>query len=460
MTVWRGKNILVIGAARQGLAATRYFSKNGANVTLNDGREKTYFQDVIENLNNQAIKFHFGSHPSTLLVDKDMICVSGGVPLDIPLLKEAQKRNIPLTNDAQIFIEGTKAKVIGITGSAGKTTTTTFIGEIAKKAVQPHHKVWVGGNIGVPLIEHIEDISENDWVVMELSSFQLELMTTSPHIALILNITPNHLDRHGTMAAYISSKGNILKYQKAEDIAILNRDEENSISFKEKVKGKLLTFGWGETKSDYCGTFIKEGFIHYSLSNRPKRIMPIDKINLPGKHNQANTLAACAAGIAAGFPVESIRAGIESVHGIPHRLELVATKNNIRWYNDSIATAPERVIAALEAIHGPLVLLLGGRDKNLPWEKLAQIISSRHPKLILFGEAGNMIENTLRRDMFCGESFRIDRYKNLDDAVHRAAEIAEPGESVLLSPGGTSYDAFIDFEERGNIFKKLVEEIA
>jgi UDP-N-acetylmuramoylalanine--D-glutamate ligase len=460
MANWQGKEILVIGAARQGLAATRFLSRQGASITLADSRDESHFEMEKGSLQGFPVKFAFGSHPISLLDDKDLICVSGGVPLDIPLIKTAISRGIPLTNDAQIFLDHTNARVIGITGSAGKTTTTTLVGEIARAAASPDQKVWVGGNIGFPLIEQVEEIAKEDWVVMELSSFQLELMRTSPEIAIVLNITPNHLDRHKTMAAYTSAKANILKNQGKMDKAILNRDDAGSYGLKDSVSAELLTFGWGKPQDGLPGTFIANNILYFAHGGKEEPIMAADRIQLPGRHNQMNVLAACAAGIAAGFSMDSISDGIHQVQGVPHRLELVSDHRNIRWYNDSIATAPERVIAALEAIPGPIVLLLGGRDKDLPWNGLADRIIERKPKLILFGEAGKMIEDILRKEEFCGSSYRIERFVNLEDAIRHAAKIAEPGEAVLLSPGGTSYDAFFDFEERGNLFREIVEKIA
>ncbi len=459
MKNWKGKNILVIGAARQGLAATRFLSRQGARVTLNDGKTVDHFNDIVQTFDGASVEFSFGGHPLSLLKDKDLICVSGGIPLDIPILVKARGLDITLTNDAQLFLEQTRACVIGITGSAGKTTTTTLIGEIAKQAATRSRRVWIGGNIGNPLIEHLDKITKEDWVVMELSSFQLELMKTSPHIAIVLNITPNHLDRHKSMASYINAKANILTHQTEKDIAILNHGDPGSIGLKSKVRGDLITFGEFPTSAGRPETFVSEGFLRFTDGKKEERIMSIEQIPLPGRHNRMNALAACAAGFAAGFSVENIVKGIENVRVIPHRLELIADKNGIRWINDSIATAPERVIAALQAVSGPLVLLLGGRDKDLPWEELAEIITDRHPKLILFGEAGEMIESVLRKERYCGAACTIDRFRNLEDAVTRAAQIAKPGESVLLSPGGTSYDAFLDFEERGDLFKALVEKM-
>lgn len=458
MTNWQGKTILVIGAARQGLAATRFLASHGSKVILTDTRPEQDFNDHIHKLKDLPVKFVFGGHPSELLKKVDGICVSGGVPLDIPLIIQAQKMNIPLTNDAQIFLDMVKAKVIGVTGSAGKTTTTVLIGEIAKSDFSSNHKVWIGGNIGNPLIDSVEDIHPEDWVVMELSSFQLELMHTSPFIAVVLNITPNHLDRHKTMQAYTAAKANILKYQKSTDLAILNRDDPGSINLNNSVVGKISSFGSQKPDRNSIGTFIEKNSIMYFDGRTATKIMPVNSVQLLGQHNLINALAACAVGIAAGFSESAMQKGIHCVEEIPHRLELIHESDGVRWYNDSIATAPERVIAAVEAISGSLVLLLGGRDKDLPWNELAAVLHERKPKVIVFGEAGTMIKEVLLEFEGDAPKYPIFQANNLSNAVKKASMVADFNDSVLLSPGGTSFDEFPNFEERGNLFKKLVEE--
>jgi len=459
MTNWHGKTILVVGAARQGLAATRFLASHGSKVILTDSRPKQNFIEQTHQFKALPVQFVFGSHPPELLDGVDSICVSGGVPLDIPLIIQARKMNIPLTNDAQLFLDLVQAKVIGITGSAGKTTTTTLIGEIAKADIFPGQKVWVGGNIGNPLIDHVEDMHSEDWVIMELSSFQLELMQTSPSIAVVLNITPNHLDRHKTMHAYTTAKANILRHQKPIDWAILNREEPGSSNLQSSVLGKVSTFGLKKPEEGLSGTFIEKNTLIYFDGETATPLMPIGSVQLIGQHNVMNALAACAAGVAAGFSTSSLQEGIQSVEGIPHRLELIRKINGVRWYNDSIATAPERVIAALHAISGSLVLLLGGRDKDLPWTDLAALIHQRKPKVIVFGEAGAMIKRVLLEFEGGVPGYPILQVDNLSNAVLEASKITKSGESVLFSPGGTSYDAFLDFEERGKLFKQLVESI-
>jgi len=455
MKDWQGKKILVIGAARQGLAASRYLASHGAKVMLNDCRSEDELGLLKNDLQKIGVRFFFGSHPLDLLDDTQLVCVSGGVPLDITIIQAAKQRHIALTNDSQIFMEAVKAKVIGITGSAGKTTTTTLCGEIAKNALCPPQKAWVGGNIGYPLIENLDDIQVDDWVIVELSSFQLELMMVSPHIALMLNITPNHLDRHGSMHKYKQAKAHVIQHQKINDVAILNRDDEGSYSLINDVPGKVLTFGFNPV-FEGNGCFVENGWIKVHFEGETLPLAAVNDLQLIGRHNLANAMAACAVSFAAGFSAESMQKGIRSVTGIAHRLETTKEKDGIRWINDSIATAPERVMAAINALESPLVLLLGGRDKNLPWDDLANLLNQRQPKVILFGEANNLIAENLQRHK---PSYPIYQVDDLSAAVKLAQKIAQAKDCVLLSPGGTSYDAFRDFEERGNVFKQLVEAL-
>ncbi len=455
MENWQGKRILVIGAARQGLAASRFLAGHGARVILNDNRPLEIFRENLDALEKLGIAYHFGSHPLELLDGVDLVCVSGGVPLELPLIQAAQQKGIPLSNDSQIFLQAAPARVLGITGSAGKTTTTSLCGQIAKAAVLSPHKVWVGGNIGFPLIENLEEMQPDDWAVVELSSFQLELMTVSPHIAVVLNVTPNHLDRHKTMQAYAAAKAHILQHQNAADIAILNRDDPGSLSLRDQVRGKLLTFGF-DLPASGDGSFLEDGLIKMRYQGSLSTLIPANCLHLSGRHNLANALAACAAAFAAGFSADAMRSGIDAVKGVPHRLELVRARQGVRWYNDSIATAPERVMAAVHAIQTPLVLLLGGRDKDLPWGELADLLHTRRPKVILFGEAADLIESALLKN---GADYPLYRVPDLKNAVKKADRIAEAGESVLLSPGGTSFDAFRDFEERGEFFRQWVKEL-
>ena len=462
MENWSGKKVIVIGAARQGTALSRYLASKGAQVILTDMHSLDDLPANLPDLEKLGIELRLGGHPLELLEGADLVCVSGGVPLTIPFIQAALQRGIPLSNDSQIFLEACPAQVIGITGSSGKTTTTALVGLMAQKYFemkQNGHRAWVGGNIGNPLIEQVDQIDEDDLVVLELSSFQLELMTRSPQIAAILNITPNHLDRHGSMQAYIAAKSRILRFQHAGDVAILNRDDPGSWSLAEHLKSDLISFGFQKPDSKQNGTYIYKDAIWLQLGRESLKMLPLEWIQLPGRHNIANVLAACAIAAAASLALPAIQTAIEEFTGIPHRLEFIRNINGADWYNDSIATAPERTMAAIEAFEGPLVLLLGGRDKNLPWDDLAQLIHQRVRAVVLFGEAAGLIEKALGA-VKIGETLQvISRCNTLEEAVQAAAKLAQPGDTVLLSPGCTSFDAFKDFEERGEYFRKLVNAL-
>jgi UDP-N-acetylmuramoylalanine--D-glutamate ligase len=462
MENWSGKKVIVIGAARQGTALSRYLASKGAQVILTDMHSLDDLPANLPDLEKLGIQLRLGGHPLELLEGADLVCVSGGVPLTIPFIQAAMQRGIPLSNDSQIFLEACPAQVIGITGSSGKTTTTALVGLMAQKYFemkQNGHRAWVGGNIGNPLIEQVDQIDEDDLVVLELSSFQLELMTRSPQIAAILNITPNHLDRHGSMQAYIAAKSRILRFQHAGDVAILNRDDPGSWSLAEHLKSDLISFGFQNPDSKQNGTYIYKDAIWLQLGRESLKMLPLEWIQLPGRHNIANVLAACAIAAAASLALPAIQTAIEEFTGIPHRLEFIRNINGADWYNDSIATAPERTMAAIEAFEGPLVLLLGGRDKNLPWDDLAQLIHQRVRAVVLFGEAAGLIEKALGA-VKKGETLQvISRCNTLEEAVQAAAKLAQPGDTVLLSPGCTSFDAFKDFEERGEYFRKLVNAL-
>ena len=462
MENWSGKKVIVIGAARQGTALSRYLASKGAQVILTDMHSLDDLPANLPDLEKLGIQLRLGGHPLELLEGADLVCVSGGVPLTIPFIQAAMQRGIPLSNDSQIFLEACPAQVIGITGSSGKTTTTALVGLMAQKYFemkQNGHRAWVGGNIGNPLIEQVDQIDEDDLVVLELSSFQLELMTRSPQIAAILNITPNHLDRHGSMQAYIAAKSRILRFQHAGDVAILNRDDPGSWSLAEHLKSDLISFGFQKPDSKQNGTYIYKDAIWLQLGRESLKMLPLEWIQLPGRHNIANVLAACAIAAAASLALPAIQTAIEEFTGIPHRLEFIRNINGADWYNDSIATAPERTMAAIEAFEGPLVLLLGGRDKNLPWDELAKLIHQRVRAVVLFGEAAGLIERALGA-VKKGETLQvISRCNTLEEAVQAAAKLAQPGDTVLLSPGCTSFDAFKDFEERGEYFRKLVNAL-
>lgn len=476
---WLGRRVLIIGAARQGLALASYLARHGAKVVLNDLRSETDLADVKRTWLESAheadhpamitVEWVTDGHPLELLAEIDLVCVSGGVPLTNPLVGEAMRLGISISNDSQIFLEIVPCKVIGITGSAGKTTTTTLVGQIAL-ASGLFRKVWVGGNIGLPLIAFVDEMTMDDLVVMELSSFQLEIMSRSPEIAAVLNVTPNHLDRHGDMNAYLQAKARILDYQSTSGIAILGRDDPGANSLASHVLGRLMSFGLAELPDNQEGSYYLDRGLFLRLTGQTdSKVMEQSDIRLRGEHNLLNVLAACTICSAAGIPGEPMKAAVVDFKGVSHRLELVRSWGGADWYNDSIATAPERTMAAIRSFDDPLVVLVGGRDKNLPWEGFARLAYRRVDHLILFGEAAEKIHQVLNQ---IGDEFRgnmvsgskehkptIACCANLKDAVLQAAEIVRPGDVVLLSPGGTSFDEFRDFEERGECFTKMVREL-
>lgn len=472
---WRGSKIVIIGAARQGLALTRYFANKNTQIVLMDTkplRELKPVQEAITQLETGGSKISLiaGENPVEVLKGANAVFVSGGVPLDTPIVQMAIKDEIPVLNDTQEFLDRVSCKVVGITGSAGKTTTTTLVGRIAEAAIrnQPEFrdsKVWVGGNIGNSLIDEVDKIKEKDFVILELSSFQLELLKSSPEVAAFLNIKPDHLDRHATMKDYLAAKVHILAYQHGSDFAVLGRDDPIVSKLRDKTPGQILTFGLTPLPADESGTYIKNDqiFIRHLVrgeinSSRKYKDIPLVDLNcikLRGPHNLLNVMAACVIADILGIGVQSIQEGVCNFEGVPNRLEFVREWRGSKWFNDSIATTPERAIAALESFDEPLILLAGGRDKNLYWDEFARVVKDKVKYLLLFGEAGAKI-----RGYFGGDSnLSIFSFRHLEDAVNFAAEIALEGDIVLLSPGGTSFDEFANYEERGKYYKQLVRKL-
>jgi len=460
---WKGKRVIIIGAARQGLALARYLAQHGANVVLNDRRAPAALTEEMTSLAKFKIEWVTGDHPLSLLdLRPELVCVSGGIPLTNPIVAAAKKNRVRISNDTQIFMDAVPCRTIGISGSAGKSTTTTLVGRIAQRGSGGlYGRVWIGGNIGDPLINYVDEMQASDLSILEISSFQSELLRASPSVAAVLNITPNHLDRHGSMAHYIAAKTHIINYQLTDDFAILGRDDPEAWNLAEKVRANLLSFGFSRLPEGLSGSYVGADGKFYLRQHGQVIHLPVeDVIELRGEHNRLNVLAACTIAHAAGFNPEEMREGIKSFRGVPHRIEFVRTWRGAQWYNDSIATAPERTLAAIRSFSGPLILLLGGRDKDLPWGTLAQVIHERVDHVILFGECADKIEAALGPRMAGQRPFSQVRVEKLQEAVLAASRVAQPGYVVLLSPGGTSYDEFKDFEERGERFKECVNELS
>jgi UDP-N-acetylmuramoylalanine--D-glutamate ligase len=350
----------------------------------------------------------------------------------------------------ELFFALCPAPIVGITGSAGKSTTTSLVGQMFADAGR---EVFVGGNIGRPLLGKLEAMTERSWVVMELSSFQLEPLRVSPHIALVTNVTPNHLDRHPTMEAYWAAKGQILAHQRAGDWAVLNADDEWSRKYQ--ARGRTLRFS---LEGVVEGAYVAGSGDDEQVMLLGEALLATREIPLRGRHNVANVLAAVATAHAADLSREAMASAIRAFQGVAHRLQTVAQREGVTFVDDSIATAPERSIAALRAYdREPLVLIAGGRDKHLPMREWAELIARRVKHVVLLGEMSDLVARALED---AAPSYRaISRAASMDEAVAQAATVGSPGDVVLLSPGGTSYDMYLDFEERGRDFARAVNEL-
>lgn len=451
-----GKRLVILGLARQGKALAQFAAGVGAEVVVSDLRSAEQLGQDLNELADLNIEIILGEHPMSLLDKTDTLAISGGVPANAPLVQAAQNKGIRVTNDSLEFARRSPTAVIGITGSAGKTTTTALTGVMAQMSGR---RTWVGGNIGRPLIADLNKMSPGDIVVQELSSFQLELWTQSPPVAAVLNITPNHLDRHQTMAAYRAAKANILRYQTTAGVAVLSADDAGAMTMRDLVQGRLRMFSLRWQIND--GAFVNQEKIWLRDGMREFAVCNLEEIQLRGWHNVLNVLAAVTLADSVGVPVEAMRRAIQTFKGVEHRLELVRVINGVQYINDSIATAPERVMAALDAIDEPIVLLAGGRDKQMVWQPWAEKVLEKVKAVILFGDLAELLEEHLQTGVESAgsEGPPIVRTETMNAAVEAAARFATPGDVVLLSPGGTSFDAFADFEERGHVFREFVKDI-
>jgi UDP-N-acetylmuramoylalanine--D-glutamate ligase len=481
-----GVRALVVGLAREGAALARFLAERGARVTVTDAKFPEALVDPLAALSGLPVEYALGGHPLALLDGVEIAFVSPGVPLEIPLLEEARRRGMPLSSETRLLTRLCKAPILGITGSSGKTTTTALVSEMLKSAGR---QTWIGGNIGQPLIGSVEEIAPSDTVVMELSSFQLDFFGPwpeqdrekptgpggelydpagwSPPIAAILNITPNHLDRHFTMEAYVAAKACIVDHQLPGDVAILNLDNPVTREMGEAAgtERRVLWFSMAQEVRE--GAFLQDDALILRVAGRQETVCRNEELEMLGQHNVANTLAACALAAAAGVPGKDIRQVATTFGGVEHRLELIREREGVRWYNDSIATTPERTVAALRSFpEAPIVLLAGGRDKHLPWLEMAELAWKRVRHLVLFGEAAALVEEAMQTVRAgkqarhgTGVATQIHHAGTLERSVEFAVELAHPGDVVLLSPGGTSFDAYPNFEVRGEHFRQLVQAL-
>lgn len=453
--IYEGKRATIVGLGREGTALARFLVRQGARVTVTDIKEESELKEALEDLVGLPIRYLLGGHPEETL-EADVVFVSPGVPREIPVLAEARRRGIELSSETRLFFSLCPAPIVGITGSSGKTTTTSLVGEI----LEAHgRRTYVGGNIGSPLLGIVEQIEPEDCVVMELSSFQLEALDQSPHIAAVLNLSPNHLDRHQTMDDYVGAKTRILKYQRDTDWAVLNADQKATRRLAELCQGQVAFFS--DSQPVEQGAYLQGDEITVRWHGQQHPVCPVSEIKLLGSHNLDNVLAACAVAAAAGASAPTMGTVVTSFRGVEHRLELVGEILGVSYFDDSIATSPDRTIAALRSFAQPIILLAGGREKHLPLEALAGVIAEKVKALVLFGEAAPLLEQAVRHAGADapGRALPIHLCSDLREAVHSAARVAEHGDVVLLSPACTSYDMYRDFAQRGDHFKSMVREM-
>jgi len=443
--------VMGLGLFGGGLGAAEFFARRGSRVLVTDMKGEEALRPSIEKLNGLPIEYCLGEHRERDFAETDLVVASPAVPRTSPFLQTARKHGVPLETEISLFFKMCRAPIVGVTGSIGKTTTTSLIGAMLANGMR---KVHVGGNIGRSLLSDAESIAPGDIVVLELSSFQLEWLgeaALSPAVAVVTNIHPNHLDRHGTMQNYIAAKRNIVSNQKPAGAAVLNLDDPEIRTWADGLRGECLCFSTVEEPRS--GSFVRGGRIMLRRNGTETEIAEADCLRLPGRHNVANALAAVAACSVAGAAPAAMSKGLAQFEGIEHRLELVCRRNGVLYYNDSKATTPESAMAALDAFDSPIVLIAGGYDKKVPLDKFAEKVFRRARVAILLGKTADTLGRLL--DQYSRDGFRWLRVQSLEEAVARAASLADSGDVVLLSPACASYDMFTNYEERGNKFKEM-----
>ncbi len=454
----KDKKIAVLGLGISNMPLVEYLAKMGYPISVFDTAEKEQLEHNILKLKNyRNIDYHLGKNYLNALKGFDIIFKTPKIRHDIPELEKEKERGALITSEMEVFVELCPAEIIAVTGSDGKTTTTTIIYNILKEA---GYKCWLGGNIGTPLIDRIEEINPNDKVVLELSSFQLQTMKKSPNIAVITNISQNHLDVHKSMEEYINAKKNIFYYQDKEDSVILNYEDEITRNFAAEAVGDIRYFS--RTQKVLKGAYVKDGAIFFTYKGGDAReIIKTDKILLPGLHNLDNYLAAIAA-TAHMVDNHAIEKVAVEFKGVEHRIEHIRELNGINFYNDSIATSPTRTIASISSFNQKVILIAGGYDKKISYSEIGKIIVEKVKVLVLVGQTAHLIEKSLEDEKkMSGIQTQIPVYKcnTLEDAVKKAYTSAEKGDIIILSPASASFDMFKNFEERGNKFKEIVNSL-
>jgi UDP-N-acetylmuramoylalanine--D-glutamate ligase len=445
----KNKRVTVIGIGVSNLPLIKYLCELGADVTACDKRTEKKLGDTAAELLNLGVKLNLGENYLDN-IDAELIFKTPGMRFDVPELLSAKEKGAVVTSEMEVFFDICPCKIIAVTGSDGKTTTTTLIHKIL---TEEGYKTWLGGNIGNPLLTQTKDMKDDDIVVLELSSFQLHTMKKSPHIAVMTNITPNHLDMHKDYEEYIDAKKNIMKYQKEDDILIVNSSNDVTEEIGKSAKGKLIEFS---SKKDADVSIIND-----AIFCKDKEILKLGDIKLPGMHNVENYMAAIGA-VCDLVSTESITKVAKTFGGVAHRIELVRELDGVKYYNSSIDSSPNRTINTLKVFKDKVIMISGGKDKGIKYDEIGPAIIEKVKVLILIGATSDAIEDALNKaykDMGIEPCVKVIRVSTYPDAVQNAKENAKENDVVLLSSASTSFDMFNNFEERGNLFKKLVNEL-
>jgi UDP-N-acetylmuramoylalanine--D-glutamate ligase len=443
-----GKKIAVIGMGKTGIAAAAFLGGRQATVVAADEKPSREWGEAFEQLAGQKW-LTVGRYDATALDGVDLVVPSPGVPPYNDILVAAQKKKIPILSELELAYRFIRVPIIAVTGTNGKTTTTTLLGEILAKAGK---KVFVGGNIGNPLIEYAGSPQTDDFIVAEISSFQLQWIETfRPQAAILLNITCDHVNYHGSFEEYRRVKVGIFEHQRQSDLAILNAEDETQEGLASSIRAQVVRFS--SRRALRPGIFLQDDFIVYIKPDGYEERYPLSMIHLPGLHNVENVMAAAAAARFCGCSQESIVEAVSGFRGLPHRIEFAGEKNAVKFYDDSKGTNVDAVLRALQTFSTSVILLLGGRDKDGNFDALKPLLGTRTKQVVLFGEARERIEPQI------GKAVPVWKEATLRDAVLRAYQNARPGDIVLLSPGCASFDEFANYKERGNYFKEVVRNL-
>lgn len=447
------KRILVVGMARSGIAAAELLMNHGAVPVLSDIKKEEAFGDQLKGLHHTSCEFRLGEDSVKLLDEVDGLVISPGVPIDAPVVQTAKEMGLPVAGELELAASLLQGEMLAISGTNGKTTTTTLLGRIFENAGRVTH---VAGNIGFPLSAVALSGKKDDITVVEVSSFQLESVKTfHPRVAALLNITEDHLNRHGTMAAYIKLKQRIFENQTAEDYAVLNRDDPVLFKMADKLKGQIAFFS--RTQPVENGAFVKDGKIVWQWRGVQKIVCGADQILIPGPHNLENALAATAMACAMGVPAPIIRHTLQSFTGVEHRIEKVRVFQGVTYINDSKGTNVDSTVKAVQSMKTPTVLILGGYDKHTDFMPLCKeiIASGRISHVVVMGQTAKQIREQLEE---AGYTDLVRAY-SMEDAIAKAQALAVSGGNVLLSPACASFDMYQDYEQRGRVFKEMVSKL-